>query len=64
MKLLSIKELASALGRSRTYVHAMKRLGFRMPGNRSTIESALQFLELHPMPRSRSREQNGTPGNK
>lgn len=49
-ELLSIKELAWKLGRSREYIRAMRRRGFRMPGNRATLSDALIFLEENPMP--------------
>ena len=38
--LLTIKELAAALKRSRFYVHAMKRRGFQMPGGVATVAEA------------------------
>jgi len=56
-RLLSIKELASELGRERTYVWAMKCRGFKMPGGRATLLDALAWLEKHPTPRSRNTTQ-------
>lgn len=50
-KLLSPKELADALSRSRTYVFAMKRAGFPMQGNRATLAEARAWLALNPNPR-------------
>jgi hypothetical protein len=50
--LLCVKELAGRLGRNRTYVFAMRRMGFKMPGNVATLSSALAWLESHPKPRS------------
>lgn len=50
--LLSIKELAFALGRGRTYVFAMKVRGFRMPGGRATLAEARVWLATHPKPRA------------
>lgn len=50
--LLSIKELAAALGRHRSYIHAMKARGFKMPGDRATLHEARQFLKRHPRPRA------------
>jgi hypothetical protein len=46
---LTTKELAAALGRSRTYVCAMKRHGFAqvMPG-RYTLAAAVDWLHRHP----------------
>ena len=55
--LLSVKELAEALGRNRTYIFAMKRCGFLMPGNRSSVRLAMSFLSRNPLPRS---ERNNT----
>jgi len=45
---LTPKELAAALGRSRTYVYAMRAQGFRMPGNMATLQQALDWLERRP----------------
>lgn len=55
-KLLSPKELADALGRNRTYVFAMKRRGFAMPGGRATLADALAWLEANPYPRRNTTE--------
>lgn len=52
-ELLTIQELADALKRSRRYVAAMRRIGFRMPGDRATLRAALVFLEKRPWPTSR-----------
>lgn len=49
-RLLSFKELAAALNRSREYVRQMRRAGFPCPGKRATLESALRWLEQHPDP--------------
>lgn len=51
--LLSGKELANALGRERTYITAMKRLGFQMPGGRATLTEARAWLARNPAPRAR-----------
>jgi hypothetical protein len=51
--LLSGKELAAALGRDRTYISAMKKRGFEMPGGRATLREARSFLARNPRPRSR-----------
>lgn len=48
MKRLTICELASELRRSRTYVHAMKKAGFEMPGRMATADEALIFLRDNP----------------
>jgi hypothetical protein len=47
-ELLSGKELAAALKRTPTYVSAMHREGFPMPGNRATVNQALIWLHEHP----------------
>jgi hypothetical protein len=52
-ELLSIKELAGELNRGRNYVGAMVRQGFPMPGGRATVQAALDWLAIHPKPRSR-----------
>ncbi len=44
-KLLSVCELADALGRSVRYVVYMKARGFTMRGGRATLSEALRFLE-------------------
>lgn len=49
---LTIKELAAGLGHNRTYVHAMKRKGFMMPGNRACIRDAKAWLVRNPPPRA------------
>lgn len=46
--LLYIKELAAALRKSRTYVHAMKKAGFSMPGGTATLEEARAWLRANP----------------
>ena len=52
-RLLTTKELAAALGRNRTYVVAMKRAGFVMPGGLATVTEARAWLVRNPCPRSR-----------
>jgi hypothetical protein len=52
-ELLTTKELASALGRSRSYICAMKARGFPMPGGTATIEEARAWLSANPPPRGR-----------
>lgn len=47
-QLLTIKELAWRLNRHPNYVYRMKKAGFPMPGYRSTLEAALQWLEENP----------------
>lgn len=51
-QLLKIKELAAALRRPRSYVHAMKRRGFVMPGGTATLSEARAWLARNPAPRS------------
>lgn len=50
IKLLSVKELAAELGRSTKYVRQMKKRGFKMPGKRGTVDSALKWLDSNPPP--------------
>jgi DNA-binding CsgD family transcriptional regulator len=45
MKLLSMKELADALGRSPKYVQYMRRRGFKIIAGRATLSSAIVFLQ-------------------
>jgi hypothetical protein len=52
-KLLSIKELAEALGKHRNYVGAMKARGFEMPGGTATVTEAREWLKNNPHPRRR-----------
>ena len=53
--LLSVSDLAQALGRHRNYVSRMRKLGFKMPGGVSTIVEARTWLAENPAPRSRKR---------
>jgi hypothetical protein len=57
-ELLTAKELAGKLKRAVTYVYAMRKAGFEMPGKRSTVGDAIAFLRRCPEPRKR-REQRG-----
>lgn len=41
-------ELADRLRRSRTYVCAMRKAGFEMPGGTATEQSAREWLKAHP----------------
>jgi hypothetical protein len=52
-KLLTIKELASELGRSRRYVTHMRRRGFLMPGGKATVAEARSWLVRNPPPCTR-----------
>lgn len=54
MKLLTPKELGSAIGRNRIYIEAMKRDGFEMPGGMATVQEAREWLKKHPKPRRRA----------
>jgi hypothetical protein len=47
-ELMSCKELAAALKRTPSYISAMRRDGFPMPGNRATVNQALVWLHEHP----------------
>jgi len=50
--LLTRKELAAALRRHVSYVSAMKRRGFVMPGGTATLGEARSFLKRCGAPRS------------
>ena len=52
-ELLLTKELALRLGRSRSYVQAMKARGFPMPGGTATLDEAKAWLAANPQPRAR-----------
>ena len=52
-ELLTPKELASALKRHISYVYAMRRKGFRMVAQRTTLNAALQWLLSNPYPCTR-----------
>jgi hypothetical protein len=68
--LLSLKELSGQLKRGRGYVHAMKRAGFPMAGNRARLAAAEAWLADHPgfrrsqfYPSRPKAEHRGTSGN-
>lgn len=52
-KIISKKELASALQRSLPYVQAMQKRGFQIKSGRTTLNKALLWLERHPKPLSK-----------
>lgn len=52
-KLYGPKELAQLLRRNKSYVYAMRRAGFIMPGGTATITEAREWLVVHPFPRRR-----------
>jgi hypothetical protein len=52
-ELLDCKTLAERLNRNRSYIYAMRRQGFPMPGERATLAEARRWLATHPEPRSR-----------
>jgi hypothetical protein len=47
-RLFTASELANALGVHRAFVTRMKQAGFAMPGNRSTVRWALDWLRANP----------------
>ena len=57
--LLTTKELAAALRKSRSYVQAMKRRGFQMPGGVATVAEARRWLVRNPKPRARNNTEHG-----
>jgi hypothetical protein len=50
-ELLTRKELAAALKRHVSYVSAMRRKGFKMPGGTATLAEAREFLRRVKWPR-------------
>jgi hypothetical protein len=52
-ELLSRKELALKLKRHPSYVTAMVKRGFKMPGGRASLGAAIRYLARNPNPRSR-----------
>lgn len=48
IRLLNLRELAKAFGVGITYTRAMKKAGLSLPGGRTTISAALQWLKDHP----------------
>lgn len=51
-KLLKPKELAAALRRNVSFVYAMRRRGFVLPGGTATLTEARAWLILNPYPRA------------
>ena len=49
-RLLSVKELAGALGRSERYIWYLRACGFQMPGGRASLREAKEFLLTCPHP--------------
>ncbi|MBK1877986.1 hypothetical protein [Pelagicoccus mobilis] len=47
-QLLSVKELAWQLNRHPNYVYLMRKAGFPMPGNRTTLKDAVDWLAENP----------------
>lgn len=54
-RLFGAKELADVLRRDVSYVYAMRRRGFIMPGGTATLTEAREWLVLNPHPRRRAR---------
>lgn len=46
--LLTVKELAWELKHHPSYVYAMRQAGFQMPGNRTTLAAAMDWLAKNP----------------
>ena len=44
LRLLSVKQLADAIGRSERYIWYMRRMGFKMPRGRASLKDARDFL--------------------
>lgn len=51
--LLTVKELAFELRHHNSFVYQMRQAGFRMPGNRTTLAAALDWLDRNPHWRKR-----------
>lgn len=51
--LLTPKELAGLLRRHTSFVYAMRRAGFQMPGGTATLTEAREWLRLNPKPRAK-----------
>lgn len=49
-ELISVKQLATRLGRHENYVRTMKRVGFKMIAGRTTLTAALNWLSRNPQP--------------
>lgn len=47
-KLLTCKELAWSLNKNVSYIYAMRKAGFHMPGGVATVESAIEWLAENP----------------
>ncbi len=52
-ELLTCKELAVLLKRHLSYVYAMRRAGFTMPGNTATLAEAREWLRHNKPARNR-----------
>ena len=52
-QLLTTKELAFVLRRDKSFVYAMRKQGFAMPGGTATVTEARQWLLTNPFPRRR-----------
>lgn len=52
-ELMSCKELAYALKRDVSYIYTMRTRGFRMVGDRATVNQALEWLASNPLPWSK-----------
>jgi len=52
-QLLNVGQLAETLGVSACFIKRMRWAGFQMPGGRSTVEWALEWLKANPNFRQR-----------
>ncbi len=57
-ELMSCKELAAALHRNVSFLYAMRRHGFRMPGDRGTLQSARDWLAVNGGPWTKAWEEH------
>jgi len=59
--LLSVKEVAVAIGHHVSYVYRLRKLGLSMPGGRITLSEVKAFLVKNPVPwKGRSKILNST----
>ena len=47
-RLLNLTELATELNVGTTYTRAMKKAGLPVPGGRTTVSAAMDWLRAHP----------------
>lgn len=53
---LTSKEIANRLRKHISYVYAMRRAGFQMPGRVAQFRAVIIWLRKNPSPRAKTRE--------